>query len=76
MIDIFQSFNLSPHTLDLNNQYSSNLGNIITLGQFIGYLNSKSLWLEIVSEIGMRLLYSILKPIRTHIKHGFGILTL
>ena len=60
MIDIFQSFNLSPHTL----------------GQFIGYLNSKLLQLEIVSEIGMRLLYSIFKPIKTHINHEFGILTL
>ena len=76
MIDIFQSFNLSPHTLDLNYQYSSNSRNIITLGQFIRYLNSKSLQFKIVSEIGMRLLYSILKPIKTHRKHQFGILTL
>ena len=76
MIDIFQSFNLSPHTLDLNNQYSSNLGNMITLGQFVGFLNSKSLQLKIVSEISMRLLYSIFKPIQTHRKHEFGILTL
>ena len=49
---------------------------MITLGQFIGYLNSKSLQLEIVSEIGMWLLYSILKPIKTHRKYEFGILTL
>ena len=49
---------------------------MITLGQFIVYLNSKSLQLEIVSEIGMRLLYRILKPIQTHRKHEFGILTL
>ena len=49
---------------------------MITLGQFVRYLNSKSLQLEIVSEIGMRLLYSILKPTKTHRKHEFGILTL
>ena len=48
----------------------------MTLGQFIGYLNSKSLQLEIVSEMGMRLSYSILKHTKTHRKHEFGTLTL
>ena len=40
------------------------------------YLNSKSLQLEIVSEIGIRHLYSILNPIKAHRKHEFSILTL